>query len=131
MAILSLYEVQVFVNDVALQEYDDDNDKQTPDRATSPTVVKYIEAASGAEFSVRSRIRPGWDQEEDMCWDVYLDGNLARSTVYLRKEYLEGFDTSIADAVRSCSGGEWYRRKFKFADIVTGEPHFMPLATSF
>lgn len=131
MAILSLYDVQVCVNDVALQEYDDDDAQQTPDQATSPTVVKYIEAASGAEFSIKSKIRSSWDKDEDMCWDIYLDGKLARSTVYLRDRYLTGNNIFIAEGVQSCTGGEWHHSKFKFADIVTGEPRFMPLATSF
>jgi hypothetical protein len=131
MAILSLYEVQVYVNDVALQEYDDDDENKIPDPATSPTVVKYIEATSGAEFSIKSRVRPGWYKDEDLCWEILLDGCAVKSRVYRRQRYLEGNYTSIIEGVESCSDGEWQLRKFKFADIITGEPHFILLATSF
>jgi len=130
MAILSLYEVQVCVNNVGLQEYDDDDGKQTPDRATAPTVVKYIEAVSGTEFSIKPKIRPGWDQDEDLCWEIFVDGNPVKSYVYLRKKYLAGQDSSICLGVDFCSGGEWLLKKFKFADIVTGEPRVLALATS-
>jgi hypothetical protein len=131
MAILSFYEVQVRVNDVALQEYDDDDSEQTPDPATPPTVVKYVEAISGAEFSIKSKIRSGWNQDGDLACEISLDGNKVKSYVHSRERYLEGNDSKVIEGVDSGSGSDWHRRKFKFADIVTGESLSVLRAASF
>ena len=72
MAVLDAYssiKVQIVVNGVPLQEYDDDEESATPGE-----VVKYVEAASGAVFEIQHKITPRWPRH-DLLFQYFVDEN--------------------------------------------------------
>lgn len=64
--------VEILVDGAPLQEYDNDEDD---DGSESPgTITKYIEASSGATFTIRYTI-PEMLPRSSLSKQVYLDGN--------------------------------------------------------
>lgn len=120
MAILSSYKCQIIVNGVALQEYDDDDAEQKSDE-TTPTVVKYVEATSGADFGIKCDILQGWNGGNDLVWRIVLDGTKSRSDVLKETEIIPGYTSSVRNGVQSGSGRQWHLRKYRFADIIIGK----------
>lgn len=121
MAILSPYSSQILINGVAVQEYDDDSEP-VPDGPV-PTVVKYIEVTSGAEFSVKFSLLEKWHLKDDLVWQISLDGSHVSGRVKTREELSTGDYSSTIQGLQEGSGINGYLRKFRFADIVTGKPH--------
>lgn len=120
MAILNPFECTVLVNGVAVEEYEDDDDSQV---STAHQTTKYVEAVSGANFTLRLTIQPGCKIESNhLAWFLYLDGNHGAGIVIDRQEYSEesGYSYNL-DSHLSGSGSDWTERKFKFADIEIGE----------
>ncbi|KAF7509838.1 hypothetical protein GJ744_007349 [Endocarpon pusillum] len=79
MAILSFYRCQILVNDEAVLEYEDDTES-TPD-GPIPTVVKYIEAISGANFSIKFSHFPQAKLEDELAMRTYFDGTMTSNVV--------------------------------------------------
>ncbi|ERF76048.1 hypothetical protein EPUS_01381 [Endocarpon pusillum Z07020] len=126
MAILSFYRCQILVNNEAVLEYEDDTEA-TPD-GPIPTAVKYVEAISGANFSIKFSLFPQSKFEGELAMQVYLDGTMTTSVVIRCGG--SSFDNNCwkEDGAIVGRDNEWYLKKFKFADIVTGdtENHFTP-----
>ena len=118
MAILSFYKCQILVNGIAVQEYEDDIET-TPDQLV-PTAVKYIEAVSGAHFSIEFSLLMEGVPKDNLAVKIYLDGNASWNMFV---------DVSEADLRKNCwrldgvtvgSDGNWFLKKYQFANIVTG-----------
>jgi hypothetical protein len=117
MAPLYYSECQILVNGVPAPEYDDDD--AGPERYGA--VTKYIEAISGAEFSVKIAVRPGWEWCNDLGWRIYLDGRKSDNRVVRKEKVLPGQTSWTCEGESSGQGTDWVLRKFRFADIVTGK----------
>jgi hypothetical protein len=122
MAILSCFQCQILVNGVALPEYDDDNDatERTPNQP-GLTSVNYVEAISGAEFSVKYGLLSGWTLKEDLVWKIYLDGKHSQSKVKKTAMLVPGAISWVEEGVKVRISDDWYLRKYGFADIVLGK----------
>lgn len=107
-------EVEILVNDVALQEYNDDDD----DSVSAHTVVKYIEAVSGAEFAVRYRLDP--KPSHDVSVDISLDGKWAVSRIIQLSHYPLAYIQKTITGVNSNKDGSWVLSKFSFSDLTIG-----------
>lgn len=107
-------EVEILVNDVALQEYNDDDD----DSVSAHTVVKYIEAVSGAEFAVRYRLDP--KPSHDVSVDISLDGKWAVSRIIQLSHYPLAYIQKTITGVKSNKDGSWVLSKFSFSDLTIG-----------
>jgi hypothetical protein len=73
MAVTKAYpriKAKILVNEVALQEYEDD---EVP--ATDGAVTKYVEAITGADFAVRLYITPAW-HIQSMLFTTGLMGSM-------------------------------------------------------
>ena len=103
MAILSFYECQILVDGVALQEYDNDDTEDKLDQHV-PTEVKYVQASSGAEFSIKFKVLPGWDLCHDFCWQISLDGNLVGAKVVTEGAISDGCTSFTVSGVHFRSG---------------------------
>lgn len=120
MAILKPFECKVEVNGVALEEYDDEDTEQAN---TTTSLTKYIEAASGSNFSLKLTVQTGWKMQADfIAWYVDLDGKESGGGL-VKSETYDGSRscTSVLYGIASGAGGDWTERKFRFADIVIGE----------
>jgi len=120
MAILKPFECKVEVGGVALEEYEDEDTEQ-PNTTTSLT--KYIEAVSGANFSLKLTVQPGWTMQADfIAWYIDLDGKQCGGGIVKGESY-DGSQscTSVRHGVASGAGDDWTERKFRFADITIGE----------
>lgn len=107
-------EAEILVNEVALQEYFDDEDASTSDR----TVVRYIEAVSGADFTIRYKIdsKPKFD----VTVDIYLDDKWVAGRVVERSLFRISSYQQTVVGVNSNSTGNWSLSKFSFADLKVG-----------
>jgi hypothetical protein len=120
MAILKPFECKVEVGGVALEEYEDEDTEQAN---TTTSLTKYIEAVSGANFSLKLTVQPGWTMQADfIAWYIDLDGKQCGGGV-IKSESYDGSRScaSVRYGVTSGAGGDWTERKFRFADITIGE----------
>lgn len=74
--------VEIVVNSVALQKYDDNEDKQGP----ANTITKFIEANSDMSFAIKTKIN-GSLPARKFSKRVFLDGVQVRSTAYKSYTY--------------------------------------------
>jgi hypothetical protein len=120
MAILKPFECTVEVGSVPLDEYEDEDTEQAH---TTTSLTKYVEAISGANFSLKLTIQPGWTMKADyIAWYLDLDGKSNGGGV-VRSESYDGSrsHTSMLRGVPSGAGDDWTERKFRFADIIIGD----------
>ena len=120
MAILKPFECKIEVGGAALEEYEDEDTEQANTRTS---LTKYVEAASGANFSLKLTAQPGWTMKADyIAWSIGLDGKKYGGGV-IRSECYDGTSsyTSVRHGVPSGSGDNWTERKFRFADITIGD----------
>jgi hypothetical protein len=120
MAILKPFECKVEVGGVALEEYEDEDTEQAN---TTTSLTKYIEAVSGANFSLKLTVQPGWTMQADFIgWFIDLDGKQCGGGA-VKSESYDGSRscTSVLHGIASGAGGDWTERKFRFADINIGE----------
>jgi hypothetical protein len=104
--------VDILVNDVVLETYEDDEDRKDEN-----TVSKYIEAISGADFAIRYRLDKKPDY--DMVIEFFLDGKHVAGRYALLKDFLDGSLQGIAYGARAIVAGAWMLSKFAFSDIKT------------
>ncbi|MCJ1399038.1 hypothetical protein MMC11_002240 [Xylographa trunciseda] len=119
MAILKGMWASIAVDGKSLVEYDEDASETSDTLGSSNTIVKYVEATSGAHF----KIEFGWnlpDPEgcEGLCHYVNLDGKNMDSAV---SHFKYDASKSYLDSVRACVSGQWTREKFRFAEIVSDD----------
>ena len=122
MAILKGVEASVLIDGKALTEYDDED---TRDENSDPTsqVSKYIEAISGAEFSISVTMPRSYNFVGDAVkFELRLDGVcvftwLCREVGF--KDLRKDWHGTIAGHLAK-NGEEWYLRPFKFDDIKIG-----------
>lgn len=123
MAILKGIEASVVIDGKALTEYDDEDTLGESSDHTSE-VSKYIEAVSGAKFSISITVPKSYNFVKDaITFRLSLDGVWVW-TLLCRKARLknmrEDWHESIAGSKEKC-GDEWHLRPFKFEDIKIGE----------
>jgi hypothetical protein len=120
MAILKPFECTVEVDGVAIEEYEDEDTEQAN---TTTLLTKYVEAASGANFSLKFTVQPGWTMKADyIAWYIYLDGTPGGGGIVPSESYDgDRSHTSLLSGVSSGAGNNWTLRKYKFADITTGD----------
>jgi hypothetical protein len=104
---------EIVVNGVALQEYDDDDD-----RGGAGEVVKYVEAISKATFVVRYTFteRP----KHDVLVDIKLDGKRVVGHLPRRESFHGGYLQEKVAGVSSNESGRWMLAEFSFSDLKTG-----------
>jgi len=112
-------EVEVVVNGQPLKEYTD----TFVDEDQPKTVVKYIEAVSGANFEIRCRFTSPYPHQEVVNGvEVRLDGERA-GFILIRKSclmpLLSEFTSSIQGR-RTGQGQTWSQEKFRFAELSIG-----------
>jgi hypothetical protein len=109
--------VAIYVNGDALHEHHAESEE-------SKTAACYVEAISGSEFSVVLTVEPGYAYlEEPHVFNVYLDGNKARSIIITPPTTTTESYTSSIDSVRRFEDGFGYYRKFTFAQHETSIHH--------
>ena len=124
MAILDLFECQVLVDGVPLQEYDDD--EENGQSAATNFVMKYIEATSGANFAVKFHVMPGYQFEDAdlFVWEITIDGYVLERPGVDKENFIKSKNVGLSTTrfgSRYGSGSEWFLRKFQFSEIATGE----------
>ena len=118
MAVLKGMAVSVVVDGKDLTEYDDNNDhdSEADNTRACDTVTKYVEVSSNTNFGLKLKCigttPPGCDR---VRFDAYLDG------VYMDNSLLESFSYAIIRGRKLCENKNWTVKKFRFADIATGE----------
>lgn len=102
-----------------LPEYDGGDAQE----ASSATVVKYIEAISGAEFGIAFRfdnhVFPFADHA--IAVSVFCDGNGASRKLFAPKTTVSGARNFIRDHVEERMNGDNVYRALMFSDLETSE----------
>jgi hypothetical protein len=119
MAILSDapgIEAKIYIDGQAAIEYPCPEDE---DESQSREVVNYIEAKSGAYFSIKGCVR--WSEihgPHGLKADYDLDGKPASSIAYQRHGKEKAFEESGS---RSTQDKQVYLQRFQFSHLVTGK----------
>lgn len=122
MAITSFYECQILINGVAVPEYDDeDNNAEGTTHQAAPTVTKYVQAISGAEFSIKTGLLPGWKLDQELAFSFFLDGDVCGNRLVRKANLFPRANSWVDDSTKEWRCNEWCQRKYKFADIVLGK----------
>ena len=109
--------VAVHVNGNALPEHHADSED-------GKTALCFVEAVSGAEFSIVLKIEAGYAyHNEDLQVRAFFDGNQARSTIIAPTQMTEGYTSSMDSTRRHVDGFNYYR-KFTFAQHETSTHQF-------
>ena len=112
MAILPAFPgltVEILVNGVPLQEYDDEDEElESPN-----TIAEYIEARSGTQFSVRC-ISSQRLPVPDSTMQIFLDGTQVTSTLH-RKDEFRFDDPYIKKGRISVDGQQTVEQAFQFS----------------
>jgi hypothetical protein len=106
--------VQVRVDKVALEEYDDDEEQ-----VSGSTVMKYIEATSGATFDLRFEITPPWPTDS-VLFDTYLDGRYVRGHFAQYQTYYGARSVQVIEGSNHTKDGQWFMTKFAFSALNIG-----------
>jgi hypothetical protein len=106
--------VAVHVDGNALHEYHAESESEHVN-----TAVCYVEAVSGAVFSIVLTIEPGYTyRSESLKLRIFLDGSRARSIIINPAKMTNGYTTSV-ESVRRHEDGFNYHRKFTFSQHET------------
>jgi hypothetical protein len=114
--------VHVFVQGRHVQEYDDDNEEDPPPKA----VTKYVEAQSGANFSVVATFKAPFSTQHDVMMRVTIDGKNMAKWLCRRRE--------LSNKVVECEGIRretqegWVKQRFCFAELDIGRQYWRSLA---
>lgn len=116
MAILNNISVTADVDDEPLQEYDDnDHDKGRPH-----TVSKYIEAKTGARFSLYYKLKKKFKFTSSVLYfKSRIDGVSEVDVLALKKEFIQdrSFSQRASGTYEYRSNGDQYIRHFAFQEL--------------
>jgi len=123
-------EVEIVVNGQPLKEYTD----TFVDEEEAKTVIKYVEAVSGANFEIYCRFtRPYPHRDVVNSAHVELDGEGVVGKI-IRKSYLQpllrGYTAWIKGRTTG-QGQKWLEEKFRFAELTisTGVVILLPFGS--
>jgi len=116
--------VQVLVNDVALKEYNADDDELEMKRDDHDRFIsRYVEAKTGAEFVVKIMI----DEKSQrlpkgggLTFLLTIDGGLMASISLRRSDFRKGYDLDFA-GYRYHANGKPHEKAFKFSQLHIGK----------
>lgn len=119
MAILGKITVEVLVDGKALQEYeDDDMENENP-----KSVVKYIEATSGAAFAIQVSVSEPYKIDSDsLTFQIFLDGNHSQTPLMIKAKHGRkdrSWKRTIAGVTRN-GRNDAELKPFMFSDITRG-----------
>ncbi|KAG9190579.1 hypothetical protein G6011_08667 [Alternaria panax] len=106
--------IEVRVEGVALQEYDDDEEQPS-----GTTITKYIEATSGVTFDMRFGITPKWPGSSIMFY-THLDGRYVRGHFAQQQSYRGSSSVQIIEASTYTKDGQWFKARFAFSALNIG-----------
>ncbi|KAF2872367.1 hypothetical protein BDV95DRAFT_381960 [Massariosphaeria phaeospora] len=120
MAVLTLQpglKVEIHVNGQALNEWIDDEEDCPPN-----TVIKYVEATSGAKFEVHFTYCREFLAKHEVVTRVYLDNKYADGSVHTPRS-----DAHHIGGAREFINGKHYMRDFRFSRInaVDNDTHHL------
>jgi hypothetical protein len=107
--------VEIVVDGQPLPEYDDETNT-----AGSNVVTKYVEAESGAEFSVNFSFNETFPTSHDVGVDCSLDGRQVCSSYVRRAKLLSEHGHKIL-GLQVQEGKSWGLKRFRFSDLVVGK----------
>ena len=124
MAIFDHIEVVLVVDGQPLPEFDihAEEDEATQHNG-APRIVKYIQAMSNQEFGIRVTFKGKviTQSGDDFALDIAFDGKSCASSVLDRTTFSTGRRSHTETSIKVGKVGEWYKKKFKFANLVTSE----------
>jgi hypothetical protein len=113
--------VQVFVQGRHAQEYDDNEEDPSLN-----AVTKYVEAQSGANFSVVATFKAPFSTQHDVMMRVIIDGKPMAKWLCRRRE--------LSNKVVQCEGIRretqegWVKQSFCFAELEIGRQYWRSVA---
>ena len=124
MAVLGKFHVEVMVDGTPANEYDDDDDETVP--AKPNTVIKYVEAISGAGFGFGVRVDPSYEFTDEDCINVrtQVDGKCVGGMMLKQQAFEDDvkrgrFSTLSVTGRHSIEPTGAVLNKFQFANLET------------
>ncbi|PSN68691.1 hypothetical protein BS50DRAFT_632589 [Corynespora cassiicola Philippines] len=108
---LDTIQVDIYVNNQALQQYNDDKQEEAPD-----SVTKYVEATSGANFEVRCTFADRFHNRHDLSVKLYVDGKFIDGHTFFRRD-IELGKVCTFDGMRESIGKKFFLRKMRFSEL--------------
>lgn len=115
-------EIALRVNLQDLKEYEDAEGEVAGQDGRNNAAVRYVEAVSGANFSVEFRTdRRFTYRNADLEMSVYLDGVFAEGQVYYARPTHGGHNDKTVSGRADTENGQFLFRRFAFADLETSK----------
>lgn len=110
---------QVYVDGAPLEEYENDENVDTPNSTTN-----YVEATVGAAFEIEWAFTPHFRARHDVKLQITLDGHRGQSH-FLSKEHFTNGNIGRLDGIVIMKQDQCLVRKYTFADIDIGMNLFL------
>jgi len=132
MAVIPIFdpiEVEILVNNQPVTEYPDPDTLDVDGDSGCPAklhVTKYIEAKTGATFTVRYKISPTFrlfHGNVDLVFSVHVDNKWMDAHAIERKYMNSDYIESITGH-KYTKNGQWFERSFTFDQLNIGKPFF-------
>src|SRR4051812_19961632 len=107
--------VAIHVDGAPLEEFIDEDEEESRD-----SVTRYIQAVSGAVFSVDLEVTRPWPKTGIM-YQIYADGKWMRGTFIMQKDYVGPSVKVSIPGVQYQEGVQWLMRTFCFSDLAVGK----------
>jgi hypothetical protein len=119
MAITEWFECTISIDGAVAREYDvpeNENGRTLPNEVT-----KYIEAKSGANFSVEFKIKPLYNFNSDLlAWFIKMDGECKAGPCFERSDFSRQLGVGCIKQGQAYGKGDaWVFKKFKFGNLNT------------
>jgi len=126
MAIIPIFdpiEVEILVNNQPVTEYSDPDTDDNAFDQVERQVTKYIEAKTGATFTVRYKIATTvrlFHGDVDLVMCVYIDDKYMDAHVISRTSMQRDIVTTLTGHRYTAPNGQWFERSFSFNQLSIG-----------
>lgn len=112
-------DVNLVIDGVAMQEHEDQEAENEHPFSNHKTVTRYVQAVSGANFSVDLHMQQHFPyKHHDIAVRLLLDGAVAKQPI-IEKGRLQSRFTHKFKGIEKLINGQWQLNRFAFADLRT------------
>lgn len=112
--------VSIVVNGTKATEYEAPAD-ETPHRHPSKTVLRYIEAISGTNYSILTEVSPEYKLKSSLEFQVRVDGwMLSMPRIFVRNEHTGPWTHTFDGKEEVDYKGRQWKKPFKFSALKIG-----------
>lgn len=112
--------VSITINGVKAKEYEDPQD-ETKHQYPNKTVLRYIEASSGASYSILNGVSSSYKLKSSLEFAIQVDAwKLPANPLFIRHKYGGAWNRTIDGKEQVDSKGRNWKKPFKFSPLNIG-----------